>query len=466
MSPSSKYITGYRPEEFIRDPGLIQKLIAPEDRQRFLNHQKDVAKGRVFCADEYRIVTRYGEKRWIAHACQTVYDDDNVLIGRYVSNRDVTNLKNDWCEGCTKDEIYRSASIGNYQMYPNGKLKYANDVFLEMLGYKSREQISGKNFEEFLILNKEKRNKIKHVLEALGSMNNIESEWIKSDGSIIYVKENLSAVKDRDGKLLYYEGITQNITNLKKAEISIIEVDNRERKLEKLKAEFLATISHEIRTPINVILNLTKMLKGDVGKFSNSELIDNAEIIENESKRIQRTIDLILDMSQLVTGTYDYKPEVFDLYEDVLKQVYLDNKNFAESKNLEFILSDSTIDSTIIADKYSYRQIFHQLVDNAIKYTKSGKVEIKLHADETGNIEVDIIDTGIGINEKYLPFLFTTFSQEDNSYSRMFEGTGLGLAIVKKYCDLNDAQIVVDSAKGKGTSFKIVFPKSYEIITK
>ena len=134
----------------------------------------------------------------------------------------------------------------------------------------------------------------------------------------------------------------------------------------------------------------------------------------------------------------------------------------AEEKNLEFILSDSTIDSVIIADKYSVYQVFNQLVDNAIKYTREGKVEILLYSNNEGRITVDITDTGVGINDKFIPYLFTTFSQEDNSYTRMFEGTGLGLAIVKKYSDLNDAQIVVESLKGKGSTFRVIFPNGYQ----
>jgi len=464
MSPSCKYITGYRPEEFLKNPQLISKLIAHEDRERFKEHNRQVQKGSVFCTDEFRIITKYGEKKWIAHACQAVYNDDNVYLGRYVSNRDITDLKNAWCNNCTKDEIYTEAAIANYHVYPNGKMRYVNNILAEMLGYSSPEEVMEINMDEFILLNKEKRQKVKKILDAIGSMKNVESEWIKKDGSIVYIKENLNAVKDNKGTVLYYEGITQNVTEMKRAEMSLIEVENKERKLEKLKAEFLATISHEIRTPLNVILNLTKMLKSDLEKTNDSELIDNTNIIESESRRIQRTIDLILEMSQLVTDTYDFKPEIFDLYGDILRNIYLEHKESAEEKKLEFILSNTTIDSVIIADKYSIYQVFNQLVDNAVKYTKEGKVEILLYVNNEGKVTVDISDTGVGIDAKFIPYLFTSFSQEDNSYTRMFEGTGLGLAIVKKYSELNDAQVYVESTKGKGSIFRVIFPKGYQKI--
>ena len=302
------------------------------------------------------------------------------------------------------------------------------------------------------------------MLEAKGTIDNIETEWLKKDGSIMYFKESISAMKGEDGKVRFYEGIIQNITQVKKAEISLLESEIKEKNLEKLKSEFLATISHEIRTPLNVILNLTEMLKADLEKRSDSSNLENAVIIEKESQRIQHTIDLILDMSQLVTGNYDYKPEIFVLYDDILKPIYLSRKETVLKKKINFVLFNEVNNSTIIADKYSYKKIFVQLIDNAIKYTKEGKIEIKLYFNSQGKMTVDICDTGVGIDNKFLPYIFKTFSQEDNSYSRMFEGTGLGLASVKKYCELNDAQIEVISQKGEGSTFRVVMPGNYENI--
>ena len=104
-------------------------------------------------------------------------------------------------------------------------------------------------------------------------------------------------------------------------------------------------------------------------------------------------------------------------------------------------------------------QIMANLIDNAIKYTASGEIGIKLYSinDKTA---IDISDTGIGISEKYLPQLFTKFSQEEQGYTRKFEGTGLGLSLVKKYCEINRCDISVKSKKGEGTIFTILFQNS------
>lgn len=463
MSPSCKYTTGYTHEEFTENQNLLIKIIAHEDLEKFINHTREVFKGKIFCNEEFRIITKSGEERWIAHACQAVYDDNNKYIGRYVSNRDITELKKAWFNLEIKDNmimnIYKDAELGNYQIYPDGTFKFANNVLVKMLGYNTFEEIYNINFDEKVILNREKRSWFKKIVKIKGFVKDFESEWLKKDGTIIYVKENIRAVKDSNNNVRYYEGIVQNITDKKIVEESLIEAEEKKKKLEKLKAEFLATISHEIRTPVNIIVNLSQMLKADLDNTINDELIENAIIIENESKRIQRTIDLILEIAQLSADAYEYNPETLNLFNDVLKEIYGKYKTLVESKGLTFTLISNASNPVLIADRHSCLQIFNQLTENAIKYTPEGRIEIVMNNSPKGELVVDVVDSGIGIDEKYIPYLFTIFSQEDNSYSRMFEGTGLGLAIVKKHCELNSARIEVFSKKGEGSTFRVIFEK-------
>ena len=99
------------------------------------------------------------------------------------------------------------------------------------------------------------------------------------------------------------------------------------------------------------------------------------------------------------------------------------------------------------------------MIDNAIKYTKKGKIEILLGKNKTGNIMVEVKDTGIGMSKEFLPRLFKPFTQEDQGYSRSFDGNGLGLDLVKKYCEINNAVIEVESEKNVGSTFRIIFDK-------
>lgn len=462
-SPSCRYITGYSKEEFFSDQSLLIKIIAPEDKSRFISHTRDVLRGKIFCSEEFRIITKSGQTRWIAHNCQAVYDDDNKYIGRYISNRDITDIKKAHQDVRTKDkqltDIYNEVRVGCYRMSPDGKLISINKSLREILGYKSEEAIDKRNFERNTFLNYDERRKYKEEAAAKGTVKNIATACISKEGKILHFRETLNAVKDDNGNLIFFEGSLYDITKQKEAELSLLETEAQKRNLEKLKTEFLATISHEIRTPINVILNLIQILKSDLANVDvHSEIIESAAIIETETFRIQRTIELILEMSQLAANDFEINPEKVDLHK-VIKEVYDKYINAAQRKNIELTVINRSDSPVVYADKYSCIQIFTQLIDNAIKYTSHGEAVV-LITEKSGKVIVEVKDTGVGIKKEYIPYLFSTFSQEDNSYSRMFEGTGLGLAVVKKHCDLNDALIEVESEKNKGAVFRVVFDKA------
>jgi signal transduction histidine kinase len=140
--------------------------------------------------------------------------------------------------------------------------------------------------------------------------------------------------------------------------------------------------------------------------------------------------------------------------------VYNDLKHSADSKNIEMSVKRSAANSFVLCDEYSVYQSVVNLVDNAIKYTDEGFIEIRLSRDENKNLKIEIEDSGIGISEEYMSNLFEAFSQEETGYSRRFEGTGLGLSLVKNYCDINNIKINVNSEKDSGTIFSLTFNES------
>jgi signal transduction histidine kinase len=124
---------------------------------------------------------------------------------------------------------------------------------------------------------------------------------------------------------------------------------------------------------------------------------------------------------------------------------------------LEFILKKHPDKLIVFCDEYSVVQIFVNLIESAIKYTDKGFVEVSSDVNKAGNVVIKVADSGIGMPEEYLADLFTPFTQEEQGYTRKYEGNGLGLALVKKYCEMNNAQIFVESVKGKRTTFTVVF---------
>lgn len=237
----------------------------------------------------------------------------------------------------------------------------------------------------------------------------------------------------------------------------LIKAKEEAEKGERLKSEFLAQMSHEIRSPLNVLLNYAQLFREMIGEELGEEVKEELDGMERAGNRIIRTIDLILNLSELQAGSYDYRPKEVDVYSDILTNLYTEYKKTAKRKRLRLNINNETTNTKIICDEYSITQVFANLIDNAIKYTPKGNIDVSIKRNERDKLIVKVSDTGIGISEEYFPYLFRPFSQEEQGYTRTFEGNGLGLALVRKYCNMNDAEISVHSEKGVGTTFIVTF---------
>ncbi len=247
----------------------------------------------------------------------------------------------------------------------------------------------------------------------------------------------------------------RDISDLKKKESELKEALVRAEEAKRIKENFLAQISHEIRSPLNAIEGYAEYLMDELKPEMSDELAEIFRSIKNSSKRLYRTFDLLLNMSQVQTGRYDVRFEKVNIYA-LLKTLFVEFKSMAEEKKIAFSLNNKVDDSPIAyVDHYSIVQVFVNLIDNAIKYTQDGDIEIIIYK-EGSQIYVDIKDSGIGISDNYLKNLFTPFSQEQTGYSRSYDGTGLGLALVKSFLDLNRAKIKVKTQVNKGSTFTVV----------
>jgi two-component system, sensor histidine kinase and response regulator len=180
-------------------------------------------------------------------------------------------------------------------------------------------------------------------------------------------------------------------------------------KANQLKSIFLAQMSHEIRTPINAMLSMSSLLKYDFAESADEDQMMSFEVIERAGTRIIRTVDLLLNMSEIQAGTYQSKPTKFDIIKDVFSVLLIEYRKVAEKKKIKLSLEKLTLDTGIVADAYTVNQIFLQLLDNAIKYTEQGEITIFLLRDEENQFVVEVKDTGIGIDESYLLKLFEPF---------------------------------------------------------
>lgn len=256
---------------------------------------------------------------------------------------------------------------------------------------------------------------------------------------------------------LYMIGVvSSDITLTKKYERKLIEAKQNAEKSDKLKTNFLAQMSHEIRTPINAILSMVKIVELEANKCSDPGLNDCFNSIENASTRLIRTIDSILNMSEVQTGAYIVLPRRFYLFKDLIQPLLTEFRIAAELKKIKFEIEDSLPNTEVFLDHYSMTQVISNLLDNAIKYTEEGEIKISINKNNRQKTEIKITDTGVGISEEFISDIFDPFTQEQQGYSRRFDGTGLGLALAKKYCDLNMVKIDVQSTKNVGTTFRLI----------
>jgi signal transduction histidine kinase len=247
----------------------------------------------------------------------------------------------------------------------------------------------------------------------------------------------------------------RDITELKNTEKNLKEALLRAEDAKRLKEFFLAQISHEIRSPLNVIVGYSDLLADELKDDKRGEFGNILRSMKNNSKRLYRTFDLLLNMSQLQTGNYNARFEKVNLY-SLLKTLHNEFSSMADEKNLMLELTNSLGNDTIVVvDHYSVAQIFINLLDNAVKYTDKGWIKINLYRDGS-DFCVDVADSGKGMSKEYIDKLFIPFTQEEMGYTRRYEGTGLGLAMIKSFLDINKAKIKVKSEINNGTIFTVI----------
>ncbi|WDT87525.1 ATP-binding protein [Alteromonas sp. 009811495] len=219
------------------------------------------------------------------------------------------------------------------------------------------------------------------------------------------------------------------------------------------KSTFLANMSHEIRTPMNGVIGVIDVISRSNLADTQAQLIETAKRSANSLMVI---INDILDISKIEAGELSLENIEFDILK-LTTDLQQEHKVQAENKALWLRFEPQSIENNnVIGDPYRLKQIFNNLISNAIKFTEKGGVTIRyktISCEDAVKLQVEVVDTGIGISENAIDHLFNPFSQADSSTTRKFGGSGLGLAITKQLCELMDGEITVTSTPKKGSVF-------------
>lgn len=223
-----------------------------------------------------------------------------------------------------------------------------------------------------------------------------------------------------------------------------------------VKDDFMATISHELRTPMHAILGYIELIETDEDGPISDELHADLQVIRRSAARLLRLIEDILSFSKFQHGKEQLKCENVQI-DEVMEQIYAEMQFFADEKKVVFVLSLPEPIGTVRTDPIKVEQILVNLVNNAIKFTDCGYV--MLSARRLPRVlELSVEDTGIGIERGHYDYIFEPFTQVDGGTTRKYNGTGLGLAIVRNLVTLMQGEVLLESEPGKGSRFLIRIP--------
>jgi PAS domain S-box-containing protein len=361
--------------------------------------------------------------------------------------------------------LFENAPIGMVIVSPDMKIKSVNKSFCNTLGYEMNElyglcieRLFGKDTCNDPIFGNTKpdNNKLQNP--------NSNQIIVKKDKTKIQVIVKSDTICDPNNQIKHYIMQVLDITEIIRVQKELAIALEKANESSRLKDAFLAQMSHEIRTPLNVILTSVPILADEIGdKGDDTRTIISS--VGSAGKRLQRTIDMILNMSAVQSGNYQADFKDVNLVVELINLSH-EFKSLCDDKGLKLEFRNFTENPVIKLDRYTANQIFQNLIGNAVKYTKKGYVRIVVEDAPQDKLMVLIEDSGIGMSQEFMQNIFTPFSQEDGGQRREYEGNGLGLALVKKYSEINNATINVQSRKNVGSVFAVLFSRqrNYPIV--
>lgn len=338
-----------------------------------------------------------------------------------------------------------------------GFIQEANSRIEELLG-EAFSSIKGKNFGDYRV------NELSQEEDDLGVVKlrqdrfwNDEVELMRADGTKFFAFVSIVLIQKYDKDQLVYRvrDMTKEYASMK----MLIEAKEAAEEAAIAKSEFLATMSHEIRTPMNGVIGMTQLL-------ANTSLDEDqkmyVETIEKSGENLLVIINDILDFSKIESGKIELEEHSFSFIDQV-KEVMNLLRTKVDTSRVNFRVEvDTKVPEHLKGDSTRVKQIMMNLIGNAIKFTEDGEIVVSLKLIEQNNqeavIDFSVSDTGIGIEQDKIAFLFSSFSQVDSSVTRKYGGTGLGLAISKQLAERMGGAIIVKSEKEKGSSFTVRLP--------
>jgi two-component system, sensor histidine kinase len=360
------------------------------------------------------------------------------------------------------DNVFKSMLNSLIVVSPEGTISKTNTAACSLLGYEESELI-GRPLEAILKRTGADGRPWMDAMLADNYVSNVEETYISKKGAEVPVLLSASVMCDEGGAMRGIVYVAQDMTERKRAEVSLQKAKEAAEAANIAKSEFLANMSHEIRTPMNGMIGFTDIL---LDTQLTDDQIEYAQTIKRSGATLLSLIDDILDLSKIEAGRFSLEEVDFDpgvLCRDVCDMV----KPRAERKGVQTQCGViEGVPAYVRGDPARFRQVLINLMGNAVKFTEDGEVALSIYLEEeTQNrvrLHATVRDTGIGIPKEQLEMIFNTFQQADTSTTRIYGGTGLGLTISRRLADLMGGAVWAESEPGKGSLFHFVatFAKS------
>ncbi|HMQ35841.1 MAG TPA: histidine kinase N-terminal 7TM domain-containing protein, partial [Chloroflexaceae bacterium] len=269
----------------------------------------------------------------------------------------------------------------------------------------------------------------------------------------------VSSLKDRRGRITGRLIVARDISAQKRVEAELQRARLAAEEASRAKSAFLATMSHELRTPLNAIIGYAEMVAEELEGAERGDLVPDLGRISGAGRRLLGLIDDVLDLATIEAGRMELARELVDPL-PIVREVVATVEPLARERGNSLALELAEPAGALWGDPARLRQILHNLLVNAAKFTEGGAITLRVwrEAGPPASVAFEVADTGIGMSDAQLGRLFEPFTQGDASATRRYDGTGLGLAISRRFCQLMGGTIEVESALGRGSRFTVRLP--------
>jgi len=458
-------LTGYQPSDLIYNNKIsYNEIVHPLDRNRVWDEVQVAIKDKRSFRLTYRIVSAGNEIKWVLEQGIGVYSQDGKLIALegFISNITEQKKAEDEVRKLSRSVEQSSTIIVITDL--DAKIEYVNPQFTKTTGY-APEEVIGK-IPSIL----KSGNTTLETYNALWDTLDAGKEWSgefenrKKNGDLYWESAHIFPLKDEQGNTTHFIAMKEDITGRKKMEQELIAAKNKAEESDKLKSSFLANMSHEIRTPMNAILGFSQLL--DEPGLQDNERIHYISLIQRSGNDLMNLIDDIIDISKIEAGQMKVAKSQFSI-DQVMQELDVSFKELLKTRQnkvnlrISYIKPEHAEDIFLNTDVDRFKQIFKNLLNNAIKFTEQDQIEFgfkPIHSNGLKQIEFYVSDTGIGIPDDKQGLIFESFTQVNDSDTKLYGGTGLGLSITKKIVEILGGNIWVKSELGKGSIFYFTIP--------